>query len=304
MRRYLTHSGTFHCDDVVAYVAFRLSHSLGLSGGDHRLIRTRDPDLIESADVVWDVGGVHDPSAGRFDHHQRGAPVRSDTGVPLSAAGLVWRVHGPATVQAVLGSISSEAARSIATIVDDEIIRRIDAIDNGVDHPGDTIGLSSLVEDFNPSWDGDAQEADDAFLAAAALAEIVLRNRIEKARGRLLANSVVAEACLQAADPRVIELPSKMPWQNAVFTLRSPAFYAVYPVPDGNYVVDTMPIEPRSHEQRLPLPEAWAGLRGAELCQASGVKDAVFVHARRFLGVAKTRQGAIDLAFGSIRLAV
>jgi uncharacterized UPF0160 family protein len=61
-------------------------------------------------------------------------------------------------------------------------------------------------------------------------------------------------------------------------------------------MVDTMPPEPNSFDQILPLPEAWAGLQGEELAAASGVEDAVFVHLRRFVGAAKSRQGAIALA--------
>jgi uncharacterized UPF0160 family protein len=46
----------------------------------------------------------------------------------------------------------------------------------------------------------------------------------------------------------------------------------------------------------LPLPEAWAGLRGADLATASGVADAVFVHTRRFVAAARSRQGAMAMA--------
>jgi uncharacterized UPF0160 family protein len=61
-------------------------------------------------------------------------------------------------------------------------------------------------------------------------------------------------------------------------------------------MVDTMPPEPGSFAQRLPLPESWAGLDGAALAAASGVADAVFVHLRRFVGAAKSRAGAIEMA--------
>ena len=91
----VTHSGTFHLDDAFAYAVLRLAFGLGAAGVDHALIRTRDEAVVAGADVAWDVGAVYDPAAGRFDHHQRGAPVRED-GLPYSAAGLVWRHHGEA----------------------------------------------------------------------------------------------------------------------------------------------------------------------------------------------------------------
>jgi uncharacterized UPF0160 family protein len=78
--------------------------------------------------------------------------------------------------------------------------------------------------------------------------------------------------------------------------------YAVYPVPNGNWMVDAMPPEPGSFAQRLPLPAAWAGLRDAELAAVCGVPDAVFVHARQFVGAARSRDGAMTMARRSIAL--
>jgi uncharacterized UPF0160 family protein len=63
-----------------------------------------------------------------------------------------------------------------------------------------------------------------------------------------------------------------------------------------------MPPEPGSFEQRLPLPQAWAGLQDAALAEASGVADAVFVHLRRFVGAARSRAGALDLAGRAVAL--
>ena len=101
-----THSGTFHLDDAFAYAVLRLALGLGAAGGDHALVRTRDEAVVAAADVAWDVGAVYDAAANRFDHHQRGAPVRED-GLPYSAAGLVWRHHGEAAARALLAAFSA-----------------------------------------------------------------------------------------------------------------------------------------------------------------------------------------------------
>lgn len=37
---------------------------------DATLVRTRDPKKLEECDIIIDVGGVYDPSAHRYDHHQ------------------------------------------------------------------------------------------------------------------------------------------------------------------------------------------------------------------------------------------
>lgn len=33
--------------------------------------RTRDPALLDTCDIIVDVGGIYDPHKLRFDHHQR-----------------------------------------------------------------------------------------------------------------------------------------------------------------------------------------------------------------------------------------
>jgi uncharacterized UPF0160 family protein len=302
----VTHSGAFHLDDAFAYAVLRLALGLGAAGVDHALVRTRDEATVAAADIAWDVGAVHDPAAGRFDHHQRGAPLRED-GLPYSAAGLVWRHHGTAAVRTLLASSGDgQLAHAVASAIDRGVVRRIDAIDNGVGEPGDALGLASLVEDLNPPWDspaaGDRAAEDAAFLRAADLADSFLRHRVEAVRARLAAEAVVLAAHARSADPRILELDRKLPWEGPVFAHGLPALYAVYPVPNGNWMVDAMPPEPGSFAQRLPLPEAWAGLRDADLAAACGVLDAVFVHARRFVGAARSREGAMAMARKAIEI--
>ena len=67
-------------------------------------------------------------------------------------------------------------------------------------------------------------------------------------------------------------------------------------------MVDAMPPEPHSFAQRLPLPEAWAGLQEGALAEASKVPDAVFVHVRRFVGAARSRAGAVAMAREALRI--
>ncbi len=297
-----THGGKFHCDEVFAYVVLRLALGTG-----HTLLRTRKAELIEAADIVWDVGGEFDVARRRFDHHQRGAPLRDD-GTPYSSAGLIWQVFGQAAVAAALpaGALPAGAqkfAAAIAVELDGSVVRRIDEIDNGVTVEGmvrDTLGLARLVEDCNPAWDDPAadgpQAGDAAFLEACALVEGVLRRRVESLRARHAAEREILAAYEQGEDKRVLVLARGMPWKNVVFAHDLPVLFTVSPASNGNWMVDAVPPEPGSFGQRLPLPERWAGLQNEALAAETGVADAVFVHLKRFVGAAKTRSGALALA--------
>ena len=61
-----THSGCFHADEVLACTMLT---KFTKKFRDAMIVRTRDPKLLETFDIVVDVGGVYDPSKGLFDHH-------------------------------------------------------------------------------------------------------------------------------------------------------------------------------------------------------------------------------------------
>lgn len=300
----VTHSGKFHCDEVFGYAVLCLVLGLSHPGEDHVLIRTRKPDVIAAGDIVWDVGSLFDPATNRFDHHQIGAPCRED-GTPYSAAGLLWQVYGQQAVAALLSPEDAEAfAATIAAKLDESLVKRLDEIDNGVSMQGpvqrNSLDLAALVGDFNPSWDSPAatgaQAGDEAFLQAAAMVKQILTLRIDNARAKLRAEALVLAAYEAGADKHVLVLETGMPWKSAAFKHELPILFCISPASNGNWMIDTMPPEPGSFGQRMPFPEAWAGLQGEDLAQACGVAEAVFVHVRRFVGAAKTREGAIAMA--------
>ena len=302
----LTHSGKFHCDDALAYATLRLALGFRTVGDDHRLVRTRDKDKIAAADVVFDVGGVYDDATSRFDHHQRGAPVRVDDATPFSAAGLVWQVHGTAAVRVLLAPEKADDATAVAKVIDDTLIRRIDMLDNGVGEAGNTLELSSLVEDFNGTWDSDRDSVaeDAAFIEAADMVRDVLKRRVARVQARLAAEAIVLDAHARSADPRILELDRGVPWQEPVFSHGLDVLYAVYPVPGGNWMIGAMPPARNSFAQRLPLPAAWAGLQDDALRAASGIEDAAFVHVKRFVASARSRAGAMAMAKAAIQLSL
>lgn len=62
-----THSGAFHCDEVMASTLLLRTEEFKKS----IIVRTRDDEILKQLDVLYDVGGEFDVPTKRFDHHQK-----------------------------------------------------------------------------------------------------------------------------------------------------------------------------------------------------------------------------------------
>ena len=94
--KLIAHDESFHADDIFA--AATLSILFERKGEKFEIVRTREPKLIEAADYVFDVGGIHDEATNRFDHHQVGGAGKRKFGegdksvdIEYAAFGLVWK---------------------------------------------------------------------------------------------------------------------------------------------------------------------------------------------------------------------
>lgn len=291
-----THSGSFHADDCFAFAILKAAHA-----GAVTLVRSREQTDWNTADIVFDVGGICDPAAGRYDHHMRDKPLR-DNGEPFSSAGLVWRDYAAQAIRHLHPAASEAEVRQIAAMLDSGLIRDIDLMDNGamVPTPGH---FSALLEAFNPTFAEDDADENACFAAAAELAGQVLARAVARAHAAVLAAETVAEAAAQADDPRILVLERRVPWEDAVFDLNlTQALYVVRPA-GKQWTISAVPPERTSFAQRLPLPEAWGGLRDDSFAAASGIADATFCHPARFVCGAVSRDGAVALARLAVNLA-
>lgn len=287
--KVVTHSGTFHADDVFASVVLRAAL------GSVDLVRTRDTDVIASADVVFDVGGVYDADARRYDHHMRDLPRRED-GTPYSSVGLIWRDYGRKALEAFVPGIEADAVEMVWRDIDAGIILSIDQADNGVasTSPGH---MSLLIEAFNPTWDF-PQSFDDAFAEAADFARGILVRSCRQAHAEAQAMAFVMAAARKAKDPRVIVLDRKLPWEKAVFEggLEN-LLFVIYPNEDAtSWYCRTVPPEPNSFGQRLSLPETWRGLQEEDFSEAARIPDGVFCHPSGFICGARSQASTLRLA--------
>ena len=165
--KIVTHDGPFHADDVFAYAVLRAAL------GDIQLVRSRDPAVIDRADLVFDVGSVYDPATRRYDHHMRERPLRA-CGTPYSSVGLIWRDYGRAAFPSLLqtDALDKNLWELIWRDIDMGLILAIDQADNGV-APAGPGHLSAVIEAFNADWDS-VKSHDQAFLEASQFATGIL----------------------------------------------------------------------------------------------------------------------------------
>jgi uncharacterized UPF0160 family protein len=81
-----------------------------------------------------------------------------------------------------------------------------------------------------------------------------------------------------------------------VHALSDKALYMVYPSHSGQWIVQTVPVEPGSFEDRKSLPKPWAGLSDKEFQDETELEDAVFCHNGLFIAGAKSFASAMKMA--------
>ena len=129
-------------------------------------------------------------------------------------------------------------------------------------------------------------EARARFDAALALARDILTREIAAAASGRRAERIVRAAIAAATDPRVVELGQRA-MEAVLVPETSDALFVIYPKRQG-FGLEAVPAALGSFENRRDLPAAWGGLEGADLVAATGVPDALFCHAKRFLVVASS----------------
>lgn len=277
-----THNGKFHADDVFGVALLTSLHP------DAQVIRTRDPERLDAADIVLDVGGVYDPKTRRFDHHQRSSGAR-ENGILFSAFGLLWQHYGKEFC---------DGDEAVWQKIDSRLVKAIDAVDNGQDLFTVTefrtapLDISAVLGLFNPI--GDDEDFDEQFVAAVALAKTLLTRFKAKYAHTLAAERQFVELYAASEDKRVVVLDTFIP-HGSVATAQQELLFTVFPGATGNWTLQTVRPEGSQFGSRKELPLAWRGLNGAELAEVTGVTDAVFCHKAGFICAAESREGALEL---------
>ena len=300
----VTHSGTFHLDGAFAYAVLRTGARARRGGPRPRAAShaRRSGDRPGGRGVGRGRGLRRSGGALRPD--QRGAPVRED-GLPHSAGyGLAPLRRGgrPGAARRLCGQQPRRGGR-LGDRPGGRAPHRRDR--QRVGPPGDALGMASLVEDGNPSWDSPASAIKPRRTRRSS--ERPTWRRLPPAPGRDRAGAPRRRG-RGARRARPFGRPARArtrpqaglggagPIARAAGALRR--------VPGAQRQLDGGRDAAGAGLLR-PAPPAAGGVGRAARRRprrGCGVPDAVFVHARRFVGAARSREGAMAMARGAIEI--
>jgi len=281
----VTHSGSFHADDVFSIAAFQL-----LLGKENiEVIRTRDEDAIAVADYVVDVGGVYDHDNKRYDHHQPCSPVR-ENGIPYAGFGLMWRHYG----EQICGSAE------VAQAIEEKLCVPIDAGDNAIQ-----VWQPGLLDLQAFSWDGvlkawqavesEGEDALEQFLVAVDIARGYLERFIMKRKIKLRQKEQSVALYATSADKAILVSEEYLP--RSQFIEYEDVNVLIFPRSDTNdWMAVAIQKEETGFATKVRFPEEWAGLTKQALQEVSGFSDAVVCHKDRYMFIAKSQESAIAAA--------
>lgn len=289
----VTHSGSFHADEVFAVATLKLM--LG-NDFDLEVVRSRDPEDWARGDYVVDVGGIYDPSKQRFDHHQEGGAGSREDGIDYSSMGLVWKEYG----EIVCGS------KEVSDLIDRDFVRPIDAADNGqeISTPvyKDLVEytLGSVISEFRPSVGESGLTYDEGFQNALRFAVVLLERVIMHAHGQVEGEKKIREMVEKQLEEnpeaKVVEIDHNYPWKRVLITEYPNLLYVIYQDTTEKWRLKAINKSLGSFEYRKFLPESWAGKNNEELAEVTGVSDAYFCHRHLFTCGAGSKEGVLALA--------
>ncbi|MEK6266874.1 MAG: MYG1 family protein [Clostridium sp.] len=286
-----THSGKFHADDVMATAILRLLL------GDIKVTRTRDEDILNKLDFVYDIG------LGEFDHHQLNKEIREND-VPYAASGLVWREFGPRVIQKFNFEFDEDDILSIFDHVDKNILQGIDATDNGIDIKSEirVTSISDIIQSFNPSWDSTSSK-DEAFEEAVRYATELIKRIIGRQVSVIKARGIVNEAFQNRDIKEIMVLKNGCPWLQQLLKIDINTEVLFVISPDDNnveYKIQTVKKTPDTFEARKDILESIRGKSSEEINSIIKIDDAIFCHKAGFIASAKSMESALKIAKFSI----
>lgn len=312
-----THDGTFHADETTACAI------LSYLFDNVSVIRSRDPDVLESGDIVIDVSNINDEK--HFDHHSKDFTLCRDNGIKYATAGLMWKKYGMDYLRKVAKSElefhpSEKVLQKAFERIDLEMMTMIDLNDNGqltgyADSVADaqTEREKEIVNNLNVLYQSTpdipyivammnqpkntAQEQDKAFGAVVKMLKTIILNASVNA---ISTESGIAKVIEAYQGGELLIIHERLPWTQAV--LSNPDVFkncllAMYPDRNMRWRVQSLPVsKAQRFKNRLSAPVAWRGLNDEDLDRATGLKNMTFIHKSGFTGGANNHDDCRELA--------
>ncbi|XP_071632208.1 MYG1 exonuclease-like isoform X2 [Temnothorax longispinosus] len=168
------HDGDFYCSEVLACALLKLLPQFK----DASIVRSGDKSVLDTCDIVVDVGGEYDPSRHRYDHNIKdfkesvNTIIRKpgyDSTVELTSAGLIYCHFGHKILRNVLSDVTEgRVIDEMFKFIYNKLIKEIDAIDNNEQMYLSCTDLSARIHRLNFSLN--SQEKEKQFEKAVALA--------------------------------------------------------------------------------------------------------------------------------------
>lgn len=315
----VVHDGRFHADEVFAVALLKLI-GRWTPVPTQGLIRTRDPDVI-SANVgqayIIDVGGVFDPRFKQFDHHQRTfdeyyCPRAKEKGVKMSSCGLVYQAFGAELFSSVPNG-TSPTPEQLEEFYFRYIIE-IDANDNGVNelekdskyHIKPSFVLPGIIGRLNGEDVDNHEEQQRRFLRGVGVCELLLESAVEDFLRKLASRHEAETVCDRG---EVFFESGYLTWvldkqcdYQYDLKRRSQKLF-----PNHKWVLTVLPRGSTGNHQVQTVSRPgekfsrWVDLLDEGEARALINDDLVFVHANHFMGITKSREGAMKLAKQSIK---
>lgn len=295
MKKLVTHNGGFHADDVMAYAI--LKEALARRGESWTLERTRDPEIIQQADIAFDIGFEYDPLKNRYDHHQKGRAGARENGILYASAGLVWKHFGRELC----------SYETVWSNIDRSLISGIDAQDNGQDVIKETyfddiiftqLGMYFYHFEPGPFEDSSPEVLLEKFEEASEFARGILVRVLHNFNEYEKAFQEARQVYDSASDKTVLVFPKnyQRPTWKRLSVFSEPIFVIYYTDKNNQWKVEAIPKRPESQESRKLAPEAWWGSGPRQMVEVTGVTDATFCHPSGFLFGAESLESAQRLA--------
>lgn len=312
-----THDGSFHADETIACAILTYLYE------NSQIIRSRDPNILEKADIIIDVSGKNDEK--HFDHHSKEFNLCRDNGIAYATAGLMWKKFGLEFLNKInkqfkLEIKNQEIIQKAFDFIDKNIMIYIDLNDNGQlnEYLNTTFSPQNseekkLFDDLNLFYQqvpsipyivatqninaGNNEDQYKAFISTVKLLKQILIGACNHCLNTQRDIVKVLE-CYKGGN--ILILHEKLPWSQAVLenmNLFKDCLIAIYPDRKRGWRIQSLPYSKAEiFKNKCSAPIEWRGLDNEALDKKTGLKNTIFVHRSGFTGGAITFEDALEMA--------